>query len=107
MSRHCALLISGAPTPPHQHLPHTTPRMDRGRGPNFARKTRSLIHLESTLTRQSASVDSKLLTASLSYLDATLTKNRGWGSSDPTRVRTLSDRRESKGLPCDSSNSRV
>src|SRR6267378_3589556 len=49
-------------------------------------------HLESTLTCDPTSVDSKRLTKALTPLDATLTKNRGEGTHDSSASLELKDR---------------
>src|SRR6266481_6656366 len=46
---------------------------------DFAQFSYSLNPLESTLIEVPATVDSKPLAQTLSLLDATLTRNRGWG----------------------------
>ncbi len=71
--------------------------------PRFSVLTTSpLTLLNATLTQPPISVDSKPLTATLSSLDATLTKNRGWGQSAsllPFRNEDHLGRRISEGRP--------
>src|SRR6266481_4605997 len=55
---------------------------------DFAQFSYSLNPLESTLIEVPATVDSEPLAQSLSLLDATLTRNRGWGIRYAPRRRT-------------------
>ena len=55
--------------------------------PVFSRNSLVSSSLESTLVSPLVSVDFKRVTGNLSPLDATLTKNRGWGSYGPSWLR--------------------
>ncbi len=90
-------------------LPSTTFLESRivARG-QFAQFWRNVTPFRINTYKQPASVDSKPLTASLSPLDATLTKNGGWGSGGEVNSPPQGQiRRAGKASPYKGGNNRL